>query len=116
MLFHKKKRDMSLTDFRSLYSTGYADLIKGSKIPNLVRILCCLSKERLYEGGGAPPFDAVTHLSANSMLDLKSMVASPQLQAFLDPEHGGLSEWWGLVTMAVRSEWVLGPEARPYPL
>jgi uncharacterized protein (TIGR02118 family) len=115
MLFHKKKRDMSLTDFRSLYTTGYVDKIQGSKIPNLVRILCCLSKERLYEGGGAPPFDAVTHLSAHSMLDLKSMVASPQLQAFLDPEHGGLSEWWGLVTMAVRSEWVLGPEARPYP-
>ena len=91
-------------------------LIQEANIPNLVRILNCLSKEHLYEGGGAPPFDAVTHLSANSMLELKSMVASPELQAFLNPEHGGLSEWWGVVKMTVRSEWVLGPEARPYPL
>ena len=96
MLFHKKKRDMSVENFRKLYLNDYVKMIQAANIPNLVRILNCLSKERLYEGGGAPPFDAVTHLSANSMLELKSMVASPELQAFLDPEHGGLSEWWVL--------------------
>ena len=106
---------MSLEVFRKLYLGDYAEMLKAAQIPNLVRILSCLSKKRLYESGGAPPFDGVTHLSANSMLELKMMVASPELQAFLDPEHGGLSESWGLVTMAVRSEWVLGPEARPYP-
>ena len=116
MLFHKKRRDISVEKFQKLYLNGYVKLIQEANIPNLVRILNCLSKEHLYEGGGAPPFDAVTHLSANSMLELKSMVASPELQAFLNPEYGGLSEWWGVVTMTVRSEWVLGPKARPYPL
>lgn len=116
MLFHKKKRDMDIEYFRKFYLSDYASLIQAAKIPNLVRILSCLSKERLYAVGSLPPFDAVTHLSANSMLELKAMVASPELQVFLNPEHGGLSEWWGLVTMSVRSEWVLGPEARPYSI
>ena len=115
MLFHKKSRNISIENFRTSYLNDYVNLIRNAQIPNLMRILNCLSKERLYESGGAPPFDAVTHLSANSMLELKSMVVSPEFQPFLDPEHGGLSEWWGVVTIAVRSEWVLGPEARPYP-
>jgi hypothetical protein len=116
MLFHKKRRDMSVEKFRKLYLNDYVRLLRTAQIPNLVRILNCLSNERLYEGGGAPPFDAITHLSANSLLELKSMVVSRELQAFLDSEYGGLSEWWGVVSMTVRSEWVLGPEARPYPL
>ena len=114
MLFHKKRRDMTVEKFRHAYLHDYSKLLKTSKIPNLVRILSCLSRESLYAAGGAPPFDAVTHLSANSYLELKQMIGSPELQAFLDPEHGGLSEWWGVVSLAVRSEWVLG-EARPSP-
>jgi uncharacterized protein (TIGR02118 family) len=116
MLFHKKRRDMSLKDFREKYLGSYAESLIKTKIPNLSRILSCTSRERLYQNGGAPPFDAVTHLSANSRLDLKGMVSSPELQEFLDPLKGGISEWWGVVSIAVRSEWVVGPEMRPYPL
>ena len=116
MLFHKKKRDMTIEMFREIYLNDYPKLIQSAHLPNLVRVLNCLSRERLYEGGSAPSFDAVTHLSANSMLELKAMVSSPEFQPFLDPEHGGLGEWWGLVTIAVRSEWVLGPQLRPYPV
>ena len=115
LFFHRKKPDISFQVFQDLYLGDYTESLQSAQIPNIVRILSCLPKKRLYEGGAAPPFDAVTHLSANSMLELKAMVASPELQVFLDPQHGGLSESWGLVTMAVRSEWILGPEARPYP-
>lgn len=115
MLFHKKRRDMKLNDFSSKYLGEYSDMLKNSNIPNLVRILSCLPKESSYASGQVPPFDAITHLSANSLLDLKAMVLSSQLQAHLKPEFGGLSESWGLVSVAVRSEWVLGPISRPYP-
>lgn len=114
MLFHKKRRDFELEEFRGKYIEQYAPTFQKAGIPNLARVACCLSKHRLYEGGGTPPFDAVTHLSSTSMLELKAMVASNEFQQFLNPEFGGLSEWWGIVSVAVRSEWVLGPSARPY--
>ena len=107
---------MSIDDFRSNYLGEYADSIKNANISRLNRILCCTAKQRLYRPDQSPPFDAVTHLSANSRLDLKDMVASVEFQRFLDPLIGGISEWWGVVSVAVRSEWILGPEARPYPL
>jgi hypothetical protein len=116
MLFHKKKRTLSIDSFRSSYLENYADSIKNANITRLTRILCCTAKQRLYQPGQSPPFDAVTHLSTNSRLDLKDMVASPEFQRFLDPLTGGISEWWGVVSVAVRSEWIVGPEARAYPL
>jgi hypothetical protein len=115
MLFHKKKRDSSIEEFRANYLGGYADSIRNAQIPQLIRILCCTAKQRLYLPGQSPPFDAVTHLSANSRLELKAMVASAEFQPFLDPLTGGLSEWWGVVSVAVRSEWIVGPELRAYP-
>ena len=79
-----------------------------------------ISKEKVQECIAK----GLTVIEGNAEKDLKQfpdksfdyVVLSQTLQAFLNPEHGGLSEWWGLVTMTVRSEWVLGPEARPYPL
>jgi len=37
------------------------------------------------------------------------MVTSTQFQELLNPELEGLSEWWGVVSLAVRSEWIVGP-------
>ncbi len=115
MLFHKKRRDIKIDKFREMYLNDYADSLKKAKIPHNTRILGCLLKRNLYTENGAPPFDAVTHLSAGSLLELKHMVGTNALQQFLDPEKGGLSEWWGVVTAAVRSEWIVGPQERPYP-
>jgi hypothetical protein len=116
VMFHKKKRTLSGESFRSSYLEDYADSLKNANISKLTRILCCTAKQRLYQLGQSPPFDAVTHLSTNSRLDLKDMVASPELQLFLDPLTGGISEWWGVVSVAVRSEWIIGPKTRAYPL
>lgn len=114
MMFHKKRRDMEIDRFREMYLADYADSIKKAQIPYNTRILNCLLKRNLYTNSSAPPFDAVTHLSAGSLLELKEMVGTMELQKFLDPEYGDLSEWWGVVTVAVRSEWIVGPQERLY--
>ena len=57
----------------------------------------------------SPVFDAVTHFSTNSRSSLQDMVNSMEFQEMLNPELEGLSEWWGVVSLAVRSEWIVGP-------
>jgi len=49
------------------------------------------------------------------MLTLKQMLAQPEMIGLLNPNEQSLTDPWGIVTLAVRSEWILGPEARPYP-
>lgn len=110
LLFHKKSRDLDLETFRARYTKDHARRIKDAKIPQLTSVLHCLTRERFYDDAmWRPPFDAVTHFSTKSLLELKAMVTSTQFQELLNPELEGLSEWWGVVSLAVRSEWIVGP-------
>ena len=110
LLCHKKRRDLDLDDFRSRYIINHANKIKDAKIPKLTRVLHCLTRERFYRSEiQSPVFDAVTHFSTNSRSALQDMVNSMEFQEILNPELEGLSEWWGVVSLAVRSEWIVGP-------
>ncbi len=110
LLFHKKSRELAIEDFRTRYINNHAKRIKDAKIAQLSSVLHCLTRESFYTGESQnPPFDAVTHISTKSRKDLQQMVASEAFQLLLDPELEGLSEWWGVVSLAVRSEWIVGP-------
>ena len=37
------------------------------------------------------------------------MLVLKEFQELLNPELESLSEWWGVVSLAVRSEWIVGP-------
>ena len=110
LLLHKKRRDLDLEDFRSIYLKNHSNRIKDSNIPQLSRVLHCLTRERFYTSEmPSPAFDAITHLSTQSRSDLQEMVTSNDFEELLNPELEGLSEWWGVVSLAVRSEWIVGP-------
>ena len=110
LLCLKKRRDLDLEEFRSRYIKDHANKIKDAKIPQLTRVLHCLTRERFYSSEmQAPAFDAITHLSTKSRDDLQDMLISKEFQELLNPELEGLSEWWGVVSLAVRSEWIVGP-------
>jgi len=113
LLFMKRSRELPREEFISEYFGSFSD--KLSCIPLLAGALGCLIRDRFYAEGKEPPFDAVTHLRAESMLSLKAMLAQPELSSVLNPHEQTLTDPWGLVTLAVRSEWIVGPEARPYP-
>ena len=73
-------------------------------------MLHCLTRERFYSSEmPAPAFDAITHLCTKSRNDLQDMLVSKEFQELLNPELESLSEWWGVVSLAVRSEWIVGP-------
>ena len=37
-----------------------------------------------------------------------------QFNQLLDPSNQILTDEWGIVTLSVRSEWIIGPDLRPY--
>jgi uncharacterized protein (TIGR02118 family) len=113
LLFMKRARKMSREEFISKYFSIFSGILTG--IPLLAGALGCLIRDGFYAEGNEPPFDAVTHLRAESMLSLKAMLAQPELISVINPHEQTLTDPWGLVTLAVRSEWIVGPEARPYP-
>jgi len=114
MIFLKRDRSMSLEQFRSSYTGDYSFSLKS--ISSVLRVLTCLTRDTAYSNGGNPPFDAITHLTADSYLDLKCLISSPQISSLLNPQQQSLTEGWGITSLAVRSEWVLGPSPRPYPI
>ena len=113
LLFMKRSRVLPREEFTIRYLGNFAD--KLSSLPLLSGALGCLVRDRFYAEGNEPPFDAVTHLRSESMLTLKQMLAQPEMISLLNPNEQSLTDPWGIVTLAVRSEWILGPEARPYP-
>ena len=113
LLFMKRAQGMSKEEFTRRYLGDFAE--KLSSIPLLTGALGCLVRERFYAEGNEPSFDAVTHLRSESMLSLKEMLAQPEMICLLNPNKQDLVDSWGLVTIAVRSEWIVGPMARPYP-
>ena len=112
LLFKKRKRTLSLDEFRNLYRTEYSDQLKEHNMIN--KITGCLAKHNLYESGNEPFFDAVTHITFNSLFELKDFSYTKQFNQLLDPSNQILTDQWGIVTLAVRSEWILGPDLRPY--
>lgn len=113
LLFMKRARGMPREEFTSRYLGTFAEQLHS--IPLLSGALGCLTLDRFYAEGNEPPFDVITHLRSESMLALKTMLAQPEMISLLNPHEQTLADPWGVVSLAVRSEWIVGPEARPYP-
>ena len=114
LLFMKRKRGMDIDSFRDSYSTNYSNKLK--EIENLNKITCCLAKKKFYSGvtGSEPAWDAITHLSFDNLLSLKKFSQTEAFKTLLDPSSQELTDPWGLVTSSVRSEYIIGPQLRPY--
>ena len=113
LLFKKRKRGMSIDEFRNLYSTKYCAQLKEYDL--IKKVTGCLSKQNLYDSKNVEPsFDAITHVSFNSLFELKEFSFTKQFNQLLDPSNQILTDEWGIVTLSVRSEWILGPSLRPY--
>ena len=65
-----------------------------------------------YADGSEPFFDYVGHFSANTLLGLKEMMASKYWQENMHADFLSIADPWIHACMTVRSEWVIGPEAR----
>jgi hypothetical protein len=114
MLLIKKKREISLESFRASLNGDFSD--KAKHLPGLTRFLIGTTRDRFYVDGGEPGFDAAIHLCANSLLELKAMYTDSFIQDTLYPQLATLANPTGILSIGVRSEWIIGPEARPYPI
>jgi hypothetical protein len=114
MLLIKKNRDISLDTFRAYLSGDFSD--KAKQIPGLTRFLIGTTRDRFYVDGSEPAFDAAIHLCANSLLELKAMYANTYIQDTLFPQLAPIANPNGILSIGMRSEWIIGPEARPYPI
>ena len=106
----KRKEDADLDRFRQHILTSNAELARNT--PGLIRNLCCFVRDRYYANGSEPFFDYVGHFSAESLLGLKEMMASKYWQEHMHADFLTIADPWIHACMTVRSEWVIGPEAR----
>ena len=106
----KRKENTKLDQFRQHIQTSNAEL--AAHAPGLIRNLCCFVRDRYYADGSEPFFDYVGHFSAESLLGLKDMMASSYWQETMHADFLTIADPWIHACMTVRSEWVIGPEAR----
>ncbi len=106
----KRKEDTNLAQFRDHLLTNNAAL--ASRTPGLIRNLCCFVRDRYYINGDEPFFDYVGHFSAETLLGLKEMITSNYWQEAMHSDFLAVADPWIHACMTVRSEWVIGPEAR----
>jgi len=114
MLLIKKKRELSLDSFRASLTGDFSD--KAKQLPGLTRCLIGTTRDRFYSDGAEPGFDAAVHLCANSLLDLKAMYHNPYFQDSIYPQLAAIANPTGILSIGVKSEWIIGPDARPYPI
>jgi hypothetical protein len=114
MLLIKKKRELSLDSFRASLKGDFSD--KAKQLPGLTRFLIGTTRDRFYSDGAEPGFDAAVHLCANSLLELKGMYSNPYFHDSIYPQLTAIANPTGILSIGVRSEWIIGPDARPYPI
>jgi hypothetical protein len=110
MVLLKRKEGMSLSQFRDYIVNNNAEIIV--KTPGLIRNHCCFAKDTYYEGKNEPPFDYIGHFAAESMLELKKMLCSDYWESKVHTDFLKIADEWIHVSMATRSEWIIGPIQR----
>jgi hypothetical protein len=114
LLLIKKKRELSVDAFRASLNGHFLD--KAKQLPGLTRFLIGITRDRFYVDGAEPGFDAAIHLCANSLLELKAMYSNSYIHEALYPQLAQFANPNGILSIGVRSEWIIGPESRPYPI
>lgn len=106
----KRKENANLDQFRNYILTNNASL--AIKTPGLIRNLSCFVRDQYYANGAEPFFDYIGHFSSDSLLGLKEMIGSTYWQETMHADFLDIADPWIHTCMAVRSEWVIGPEPR----
>lgn len=106
----KRKENTTLGQFHEHILTTNAHY--AAKTPGLIRNVSCFVRDRYYADGAEPFFDYIGHFSTESLLGLKAMIASTYWQETMQADFLDIADPWIHACMAVRSEWVIGPEAR----
>lgn len=108
LVIFKRKEAIKLHDFR----TNIINTMKSfNSIGNVVRNNVCFVRDKYYENN-EPCFDVIGHISLDSYLNLKSFINDSDFKDILHNNLFELADPFVKTCMAVRSDWIVGPEPR----
>ncbi|MGW4985208.1 EthD domain-containing protein [Streptomyces mirabilis] len=108
VLLAKRREGLSREEFRRHSRAVHAPLV--TQVPGLTRYYQSFTRDSWY-GISEPPFDAAYHLWFDSLTILEAALKSPQHAAVEADFKTFVNEQY-LHTLAVRENWVIGPEPR----
>ncbi|MCX5697780.1 MAG: EthD family reductase [Candidatus Omnitrophica bacterium] len=108
VILFKRKEGMKLEDFRKYSLGAHADI--GRKLPGLRRYIQCHTRDSWYVVG-EPRFDSCAMLWFDSPEATQKALSLAEF-ARAEDDLGNFVEKKYIFRMAVRENWIIGPEAR----
>jgi uncharacterized protein (TIGR02118 family) len=105
----KRKTGMELDDFRTYLLQSHAPL--ALELPGLRRYLVNLVRDSYYAVGEAR-FDAVTQMWFDDAAALASSLSSAIRRETVEPDEVRFAEARYTLALAVKENWIIGPEVR----
>jgi uncharacterized protein (TIGR02118 family) len=105
----KRRPGMALEDFRTYLLQSHAPLVL--RVPGLRRYLVGIVRDAFYAIGESR-FDAVTHAWFDDTVALGSALASEAMRDSVRPDEPQFAEPRYTFAMAVKENWIIGPEPR----